>query len=194
MKNREQRYRAAGFEVRRASRAYVRRMAHYLIDHVHDTTGWSGTVFPIVGLIEYWGSECGEVAGKDYPNFEVCEPYELPHGDAEFRAHTNTIVVDREVWDAAHSHDAEARGVLAHEVGHVMLKHFAAAGLYSDTLRVVDPETDSEHQANWFADELLMDSRIIEPNDGVAALMANFHVSSDMATRRIRDLIRERRT
>lgn len=193
MEIRDRKYRAAGFEVPQAPRVYVRTAAHVLIDHVRKQIGVPGDVFPIVRLIEYWGTECGSVPGEDMPNYVVCDPHELPHGDAEFRVHENTIYIDRDVWDAASNGDPEARSVLAHETGHVVLKHYPAAGRYNHDYRVVQAETDSEHQANWFADELMMDNRCIVNSDGVDSLIAKFDVSADMATRRIRDWMLERK-
>lgn len=67
-----------------------------------------------------------------------------------------------------------------------MLTHYPAAVRYTHDYRVVQAETDSEHQANWFADELMMDNRIVANSDGADSLMAKFDVSVDMATRRIR--------
>ena len=77
-------------------------------------------------------------------------------------------------------------------MGHVKLNHHAAAGLYYEEFVTVDPETDSEHQANWYADELLMDSRKIDlAVDSIPDVMRRFRVSEAMAVRRLRSLILE---
>lgn len=148
------------------------------------------------GLTELWGAEHdwdGRV-GETPPNFELFEPSELPHADAEFDPVENVLRIDDSVWDAACVCEPESRWILAHEIGHVWLGHYAAAGLYGDEYTIVDPDTDSEHQANRFADELLMDDREIDPSaDGYAAIMRRFRVTQAMATRRLRELAHEGR-
>jgi hypothetical protein len=171
----------------------VRKHAHHLIDHVDESIGWKVTPFPITELIEFWASMCGPKVDLHPPNLWVCESRDLPHADAEFRPHQNLICVNERIWDSASDGDAQARWVLAHECGHVTLKHYAGAGLYCETHSVVEPEADSEHQANWFADELMMDSRLINlAADGINALMQRFLVSEAMAARRLQDLVRQR--
>lgn len=187
-------YRQSGFRVAPRTRQDVRDEAHLLIDRVRRATGASSTPFPICGLIELWGAECGSRTGIDVPNFDVVEPDELPHGDAEFDPLSNLIRIDRTVWDAASDGDADGRWVLAHEVGHVVLQHYAAAGLYRDEHTFVNADTDSEHQSNRFADELMMDSREIDIHaDGYGAIKARFRVTEAMAIRRIRGLVLENR-
>ncbi len=186
-------YRKSGFVVPEKSRKTVRSYAHYLIDHVETEIGWKDRQqFPISDLLEMWSAECGPNVGRDRPGLDILESNELPHADAEFVPHLNLIRVDEDIWDAACDGDSSARWVLAHETGHVVLKHYAAAGLYCESDRAVKPEVDSEHQANWFADELLMDSRKINAiSDGTRALTQRFHVSEKMAARRLRELILE---
>ena len=185
-------YRRAGFPVARRSRRDVRLVAHYLLNHVSKEIGWLADPFPIVDLLELWAAECGPTVERDRPNIDICEPDEIPHADAEFIPHRNVIRIDRQIWDDASDGDPLCHWILAHETGHVLLKHYASAGLYRDGFKAVDPETDSEHQANWFADELLMDSRKIDlSTDGTTALIQRFSVSSAMAVRRLRELILE---
>lgn len=186
-------YKRSGFRVARKARRVVRARAHYVLDLAKRDFGWSATPFPISMLLEIWSSESGAIVGENSPNFDVFEPEEMPHAAAEFVPHENVIKVSRDIWDAACDGHHESRHVLAHEIGHVVLGHYIAAGLYDDS--IVVPETDSEHQANWFADELLMDVRHINlDRDGIDALVDRFGVSKTMAARRIRELILERRT
>lgn len=190
----DHRYREAGFIVPSKPRAIVRSTAHYLLDYVSQEFTWATAPFPVCALLELWASECGPRVGQHPPNLDIRDPHELPNAAAEFVPHLNTLRVDCDVWDSACNGNAESRRVLAHEIGHVVLKHYAAAGLYRDNQVAVNPETDSEHQANWFADELMMDSRLIKcSSDGVLAIMQRFDVSEGMATRRLRDLILEGR-
>lgn len=186
-------YRQSGFVVAHRTRQDVRDEAHLLIDRVKHATGASSTPFPICGLIELWGSECGSRPGIDVPNFDIVEPEDLAHADAEFDPVSNLIRIDQTVWDAASDGDADGRWTLAHEVGHVVLKHYAAAGRYLEG-QIVHPDTDSEHQSNWFADELLMDSREIDIHrDGTSAIVTRFRVNEALATRRIRELVLQNR-
>ncbi|MDB5985233.1 MAG: hypothetical protein JWR16_286 [Nevskia sp.] len=187
-------YRQAGFRVTRRNRQNVRAMAVAVLDAINARTGWSSAPFPISRVLELWSAESGPTVGDHPPNFDVMTATELPHCDAEFLPHLNLILVTEAVWDAATSHDPAARWVLAHEVGHAVLRHHVAAGLYDDVSRV-EPEKDSEHQANWFADELLMDLRLFNPTTtGTDALIEIFGVSELMAARRIRELILETRS
>lgn len=187
-------YRQAGFRVSHRSRKNVRARAISVLDAINSRTGWSSAPFPISRVLELWSAESGPTVGDHPPNFDVMTAAELPHCDAEFVPHLNLIRVTEDVWDAATSHDPAASWVLAHEIGHAVLRHHVAAGLYDDTSRV-EPEKDSEHQANWFADELLMDLRLFDPAiTGTGALIKMFGVSEPMAARRIRELILESRS
>lgn len=189
----EHNFKRSGFVVTHRSRVAVRARAHHVLDYAQRAFGWSGVPFPITELLEIWSTECGPVAGEDSPNLDVYEPGEMPHAAAEFVPHLNVIKVSNDIWDAACDGDGESRSVLAHETGHVCLSHYAAAGLYDNS--IVIPATDSEHQANWFADELLMDCRKIDLSiDGTDALQRRFLVSRAMAARRVRELMLERRT
>jgi IrrE N-terminal-like domain len=64
-----------------------------------------------------------------------------------------TLRVDRELWDLAKLGDPEARFIIAHEIGHLILHNHNAKGFSDDpTARIKFGE--KEHSAEWQADTL----------------------------------------
>ncbi len=182
-------YRQSGVEVPYKTRREVRHTAHYVRDISKEKYGFAEACFPIVRLIETWGS----MPEWKCPNYIVLEDDMLPTCSASFHPDMQTYFVRETVWDLAWDDDPESRETLAHETGHCVLKH-PYVGLQRASLEFhnVVPETDSEHQANWFMCELLMDSRLITSTDTVGTLIDKFNVTEELARFRIFELMAER--
>ena len=170
----------------------VRKSAQYLRERVRTEYTLEGAAFPIVELIEKWGS----MPEHGCPGFDILEDHELAFAPAEFMPKpTYKFHIRESVWIKACNGDPEARETLAHEVGHCWLNHpaFSLQRASVDDFHTTVKETDSECQANWFLIELLMDIRLIETKHSVNALMEKFNVTEELATLRLRELINERR-
>lgn len=181
MKNK--RYRRSGYPVPRASRAEVRLAAHNLRDWVQEQFGWTDDPFPCVRLIEVLG------ASLNGPNYEEVLDNSLPGTDALWDPHEKSFRIRETVWDLADAGDPGARETLAHEIGHWALGHPPAAFYRRYDNGIVVPEEDSEHQADWFLEELLVDSRRISKADGIDTIQRRFGVSVDLAVERIRRVV-----
>lgn len=186
-------FRESGFKVPARSRLEVRRAAHGLLDYMSIQYGWQKPYVLIIDLIELWGSFDDSGESGRVPNYEVIDDTELPDRAAEFIPSDNLLRVRQSVWNAATDGMGSERETLAHELGHIVLTHPqpTLARAYNYFHRV-EPETDSEYQANWFLDEFLMDVREMSISDGVSDLVERFGVSEAGAARRIRELILER--
>lgn len=186
-------FRETGFRVPKLTRLDVRKSAQALLDYMTIHYGWQKPYVPIVDLIELWGScdDSGEPGCA--PNYDVVEDAALPDCAAEFIPGENLLRIRQAVWNAATDGVGSDRETLAHEMGHIVLGHPppSLARAYNYFHRV-EPETDSEYQANWFLDEFLMDVRGISIADGVSDLVKRFGVSEAGAARRIHELILER--
>ena len=75
-----------------------------------------------------------------------------------------TLHIDREIWRLATMGEPEARFIVAHEFGHIVLHDHDAKAFSSDpALRIKfgEPEHSAEWQANIFAYHLLLPSHIV---------------------------------
>jgi hypothetical protein len=96
--------------------------------------------------------------------------------------------IDRETWRLADFGDPEARLIVAHEVGHLILHDHHAKAFSSDpALRIKfgEPEHSAEWQATAFAYHLLLPSHIVSSFKGSAReLAASSDVSEQLAADR----------
>lgn len=67
--------------------------------------------------------------------------------------------VDREIWDLADRGEPQARYIVAHEAGHLLLHDVSAKAFSGHRLSFDQKETSAEWQADTFADYLLVDDR-----------------------------------
>lgn len=195
----KKKYTETGYKVQRREPDELRQLAQYLRDFAASECGLVGSRFDVVRLIEKWGlrRSTGDITNPDYV---IVEDSELPGRAAEYRpppvsghdADSHLFVFRESVWNAACLDDAEARHILAHEVAHCVLQHppVSYARQYQD--EIVDQNEDSECQANRFADELLMDERLIQSKEGYGSIVEKFGVTNETAVNRLRRVIAER--
>ncbi|MBD1572479.1 ImmA/IrrE family metallo-endopeptidase [Vibrio sp. S17_S38] len=116
---------------------------------------------------------------------EILEDHEL--GDEEARAFPdkNHIQVKNSVYEAACVGCGHSIFTLAHELGHLMLHKNAKPSFARGSHKIYE---DSEWQADTFASEFLMDSRLIDENITVDLLIEKFGVTRHAAEVRLSKL------
>lgn len=190
--------RQAQFRVHRKTPSQIATLARQ-VRHLAEQAFGKFEKFPVIDQIELWGQreDCGSLdrngAPSGPPGYLVVMDEELPGGLAEFNAQENILVFRQSVWDKASDGDPYCVEIAAHEIGHWACGHSKMHFGSYEWNETVDPECDSEHQANRFRDELLLDGRIISLSDGVASLTSRFGVTESTARRRIYQLIGDRR-
>ena len=185
---RHSRFRETGYPVPRRDTRNIRTVAHELLDWTYRRFSRKGEPVEVIKVIEFLGSE----VDNGYPDFEIVEDSEIPGFVAKFYPDRMLFKFACSIWDAASDGDGEARYHIAHEIGHNALKHPSEAFGREFLNDIVVKDEDSEHQANSFADEYLMDSRLIARDCNVAAVMRQFGVDEPTASRRINNLTREK--
>ncbi|SRR6266567_1279550 len=86
-----------------------------------------------------------------------------------------TLRVDHEIWELARSGEPDARFIIAHEIGHLVLHdHDAKAFSTSpeDQIKFAPKGNSAEWQANAFAAHLLLPSHIVAIIDDLQGLVA----------------------
>ena len=96
--------------------------------------------------------------------------------------------VDREIWDLAWKGEPDARFIIAHEVGHLLLHdHFAKA--FSDDpdarIKSAEPEYSAEWQANVFALYFLLPDMIVAAYRQIDQLCSACGVTELIARQRL---------
>lgn len=103
------------------------------------------------------------------------------------------IAVRESVYHDAMKHEPQARWILAHEIGHIVLGHAKRAALLSDGDAYEDV-ADAEYQANVFAQFLLLPSELVEPFKSPSLVAERFLVSRSAAKARLKEVCRKRRS
>lgn len=181
------RYREVGYPVPHKDLRQIRIVAHQMHDWTAGLFPGRGSAIPVIEVIEYMGSW----GSKDYPDYEILEDEEFPGFAANFSPDQMLFRFSLSVWDAASRGDGAARIDVAHEIGHCALNHPSLAFGRQFAHEIVIKELDSEWQANTFADEYLMDCRLMTRTTTVSEVMADFMVDEASAARRIHNLMRE---
>lgn len=135
---------------------------------------------------------------KDKHYVDVCRLYEVLEGmelltleiveedELEVEATTDPdigrIVVREDIYNRAAEGDGHCRFTMAHELGHLFLhKGQKPEGVFARGKSDHDTWQDSEWQADVYASELLMDSRIIDDINMCKKEAAKLFGLSDMA-------------
>ena len=164
----------------------VQDVAQELLEQIAINFGWQTAPFPAVQLIEYWGT----VTDDGYPNYLIVPDDEMKGSDGEYIPELKLFRFPERIWNPATKGRPEECETIAHEIAHYILKHKSpptTKETHSKPMLRVVPEQDSEHQANWCMDELLVDCQQISDKDNVDSIMHRFNVTRTLATRRIRD-------
>jgi len=112
----------------------------------------------------------------------------LPGGDAAYITFDPlTLHIDKEIWDLAKIGDPDARYIIAHEIGHIILHdHFAKAFSIDPAIQLKFDvkQRSAEWQANTFAAYFLLPTHVIAAFDCVEDVVRACSVNSDLARER----------
>lgn len=131
----------------------IRRVAQ----HVRDSFKISGIYFPIVELVELMNHSA-------LIEFEIVENEEMPNDYGLTYPKRNKIIIREDVYDKAFAGDGFGRFTMAHELGHLLVHRqetVYARNEHGGNHKTIE---DSEWQADKFAQELLIDTRLIRPD------------------------------
>jgi len=115
-----------------------------------------------------------DCAPKDNPTFVSFNPI--------------TLHVDSEVWELAKLGGPDARFILAHEIGHIILHDDRAKAFSTDpslNIRFAGKEHSAEWQANTFAGYFLLPDHLVQSFSNVGELSASCGVPKNLAQDRI---------
>jgi hypothetical protein len=103
-----------------------------------------------------------------------------------------TLHVEKEIWELARLGDPEARFIIAHEIGHLIL-HSHDAKHFSDDpkkqINFAENEHSAEWQANIFAYYFLLPTHIVVAFGDVQGLTTSCSVTERLATERRQTVI-----
>jgi Zn-dependent peptidase ImmA (M78 family) len=98
-----------------------------------------------------------------------------------------TLHVDREIWELAELGEPEARFIIAHEVGHLVLHDHNAKAFSNDPnyqIKFAENEHSAEWQANIFAYYFLLPTHIVIAFGNIQELTASCGVNKRLAEER----------
>lgn len=152
------RYKPKGFRVKGRSRQDIRADAHTVLDVLRAQMGIRRPTLPIVDVVE-WLDEKGiielDVLGSGEMDGKAAELQPVPNG-------TPRLCINESVYEGACEGGNFGRFTLAHELGHYFLHSRQPIPLARTSITPDHPPfEDSEWQANTFAGELLVDSRLV---------------------------------
>lgn len=177
-------YTPKGYKVRPTSRTKIREDAHVVLDVIRGHMKLSSPCLPIVDVIEMLDAE-------DIVRMDILESHLMNGKAAELVPSHNgeppALNINEDVYEGACDGDNFSRFTLAHELGHYFLHSNQALAL---TRMQIGPGSashkafeDSEWQANTFAGELLVDSRLVSQHcDCPEDISEVFGVSSQTAS------------
>ncbi|MDO8864191.1 ImmA/IrrE family metallo-endopeptidase [Haliea sp. E1-2-M8] len=152
------RYKPKGYKVKPRGREKVRHLAHGFSDVIREVMGVSSVALPVVDVIEF----------LDYRG--VLELDVVEAADLGYEAAAETIPgrgddpplmrIENGVFERAVEGGNFERFTIAHELGHFFM-HMDEPIVFARGVPDHRPFEDSEWQANAFAGELLVDSRIV---------------------------------
>lgn len=152
--------------------------------HVKDSFQITGGYFPIVELIELMHqSEAIEL--------EIKERHEMPNDYGLTYPKRNQILIREDVYDLAVSGDGFGRFTMAHELGHLFLHRHETVYARNEHGGCHKTIEDSEWQADKFAQELLIDTRILVPTNNAYQIADMFGVTIKAGDTAYRSLLRE---
>jgi Zn-dependent peptidase ImmA (M78 family) len=118
----------------------------------------------------------------------IVPDHALRNAEAEADCSENTIKVRQSVYEDASRMGARARTTLAHEIGHLVLKH---EGIRPRS--VTAAVTAEEVQARYFAASFLMPLYLAKKFRSAAKIEGAFQVSKETAERRLREIAKHNR-
>ena len=125
--------------------------------HVRDSFQISEIYFPIVQLIEL-------MASLEQIELEIVEEEQMPNDYGLTYPNKNRILIRQDVYNQAVANKGFGRFTMAHELGHLILHRNETVYARNKHGGTHQTWEDSEWQADKFAQELLVDTRLIQPD------------------------------
>lgn len=174
-----------GLRVHPVQRAQLRELASLFRDDYLSAIGCGGDYVPICRVLETL-DDIGDI------ELHVEEDDDLPYDHGKAYPRTGVIVLRNSVYEAAERGSPWERGIVAHELAHVLLKH----EVQDFSRSAVDPSNhpsyeDSEWQAQALAFELLIDARRITRRTTAQEVAQRFGVTFDAARYQLKTLAKE---
>lgn len=173
------RYVPKGYKVNPLSRDKIRGSAQTVLDVLRERMDFDSPMVPIVDVVEW-------LDVNDVVELDVRESFLMDGKAAELQPVPGgipKILVNEEVYEGGCDDDYFSRFTLAHELGHYFLHSTQPMPLArANSTPTHKAYEDTEWQANVFAGELLVDSRLVSkfcesPSDIVTV----FGVSKEVA-------------
>ncbi len=182
-------YKPKGYKVKPMGRAKLRSDAHVVSDALRRELDINTPLFPIVDAIEFMDAH-------DIFDMDLIPSGQMPDVAAQlisFPGSIPTLEINEQIYDGACDGDCFSRFTLAHELGHYFLHSNQPIPLQRATgVSNHKAYLDSEWQANTFAGELLVDSRIVAASRLSALEIEDlFGVSNQTANIQWRELHKE---
>jgi Zn-dependent peptidase ImmA (M78 family) len=127
------------------------------------------------------------------PNFKlkVVEDSELPNEEAKAYSAACMLKVRKAIMTALRRYgDATARFIIAHELGHLYLKHPGNRFRRRRGRTVPIAQLAMEFEASLFASEFLLPADLVDITLSTGAISRIFQVSTEVAERRKREISR----
>jgi hypothetical protein len=176
--NLSQQHRKLGHKVKPLRKVAVQRVAQTF----RDSVGIKSEKINICALYEL-------LQDMGFLEFEIVDDWELLGMEAQTKPDDDSIQIRQSVYDLAAKGDGHCRFTLAHELGHLLLHKDQEPVSYArGEIPKHEIYEDSEWQADVFASELLMDSRLVDPNKSASEVASKFGTSATAAAMKIRDM------
>ncbi|MBO2631464.1 MULTISPECIES: ImmA/IrrE family metallo-endopeptidase [Shewanella] len=162
-------------KVPRLEIAEIRQLAHGVRDILSSFPRFNKTEVPIAELLDRL-RDTGQI------EFQLVEQHELPNEYAVSYPDKKCIKCRETVYNNALAGQARDRFTLAHELGHILLhQNINPMFARSQSVSFHHFTEDAEWQANAFASEFLVDSRMVESSMTPRDISKLFGVSFEAA-------------
>lgn len=169
-----------GHKVKALYISQIRSLAHYVKDSFRIT----GRCFPIVELVELMHQQ-------ELIEFEIVERECMKEDYGVTYPKRNQIFIREDVYDKALDGDGFGRFTMAHELGHLIIHRdetVYARNQHGGSHKTIE---DSEWQADKFAQELLIDTRLLMSTYDPYNIAEQCGVTAKAAETAYRSLLRE---
>lgn len=179
--------RKEGAIVEPISKQTIRNYVLLLTEKIRSVISYD-TILPITHVLDLFGTDIFpglsfEVLSKDNPLMQ--------HNWAFTNTDKMTIYVREDTYDKACQGDPQSRFTIAHEMGHLFLRHSPTSGLArKDANEQIPVFYDAEWQADTFAAEFLMPVDLAK-NKTCDEVRMLFNVSASAAQTRVNKLRKE---
>lgn len=175
--------RTLGQKVSPKSGSLIAKKAHLCIDVFKETMSMITESVPIVMVLE-------QLQHQELLELHIVEDEELGDDYAITLPAKNQMLIRNSIWEGASNGGGFERFTLAHEFGHLLLHKDETPSFARSVVKHKIYE-DAEWQADYFASELLIDSRKLKICMSVEDVMKKFGVSRAAAKCRLNKLKKE---